>query len=187
MQRRPAFAIALLMLAGCHTAAIKKPPASPRPVEPVRVQICEWHAQSPGAGFTRTSQWACDVDLRRHLKRTIDQTARRPEPMIADPGESVPPELLAEGWRPMDDDEVKRLRAAIDAWLATSPPEVCEFYTAGRGREDGFMMRFRLQTDDATYIVHANPNRPRREIEPCHPDRTFWNMVSALSPNLRPT
>jgi hypothetical protein len=177
----------LLVLTGCRGAAIDQPllPAPAQRTEPVHVVIYEWRSHSPGAGVLRTSLWACEVDLERSRWRSVAVAARRPGPMIAEPGGPAPGLLLEQAWRPMGEDEVGTLRAAIDAWLATSPPPVCEFHCPG-GREDGYLMRFCLRTDNATYWVRANPGRSRQEVEICLPDPTFRTIVGVLTPRFLP-
>lgn len=152
---------------------------------PVYIVIYEWTGYSPGAGFTYTSLWGREVELGRQFERSFVEVARQPKSMIDAPGETIPEPMIEEAWRPMDADEAKRLLALVDAWLATGPPSTCDFHAPG-GREDGYLMRFRLRTVDAEYSVRANPPRSRAAEKQCLPDATLWRLVSALKPQLLP-
>jgi hypothetical protein len=172
------------MLTGCHVATGERAQLAipPQRTDPVHIVIYAWKGDSYGADFVRTSLWACEVDLRRQIKRTIVRVARQPEPMIAAPGGSTPEPLHAELWRAMDAEEARRLRGAVDAWLATYPPGSCDIFVPPGGRENGYMMQFRLRKGEAMYKVRANPPRSRHEAERCVPDATFWSIVGALQP-----
>ncbi|GEM_PF-2851536 len=193
MRRRRCGVLILIAWAGCQGGPGDAPlpgklpplPAPPLPAadskraSPVHVTIWEWRARSRGAGIDRTSLWVCQVDFLRSRGRSKTVVARRPQPLIAAPHNSHPELPLEDAWQPVPAADMQRIRAAIDAWLATSPPPVCEFYRPG-GREDGYAMRFSLQTEETTYHVRANPDRPRGEIAECDPDPTFQALVQAL-------
>ena len=184
MPRRQLCILGGLVFAGCHGATGEHAPSavSPQRNEPVHILIYVWKGDSYGADFVRTSLWACEVDLARQLTRSVVLTARQPQPMIPAPRESTPEPLHAEQWRAMDLLEAQKLRAAIDAWLATAPPGGCDIFVPPGGREDGYMMQFRMRKGDATFRVRANPPRSRHEAERCVPDATFWTIVGALQP-----
>jgi hypothetical protein len=84
-------------------------------------------------------------------------------------------------WRSLSEIEQHRLRAALDDWLATHPRAEAA-YRVSRGREEGYVLRFRLVTNDATYSVSINPDVVPPGIEWSPPDQVFWQLVNALQP-----
>jgi hypothetical protein len=129
-----------------------------------------------------TSMWASEVDLEHNRVRSFADVARRPAPLIVPPSGPLNGMLHLQPWRSLSDEEQQRLRAALDAWLATCPPPDGT-YRSSYGREAGYTLRFRLLTDDATFSVCINPDVPPPGLEWCLPDRSFWELVGALRPN----
>jgi hypothetical protein len=131
-----------------------------------------------------TSIWASEVDLEHDRVRSFSGVARRPAPLIVPPSGPSNGMLHLQPWRSLSDEEQQRLRAAIDDWLATHPPEE-DAYRVSRGREEGYMLRFRLVTNDATYSVSINPDVLPPGIGWSPPDQAFWQLVNALQPSQR--
>lgn len=97
----------------------------------------DWRGFSFGAGFTRTSVSAFEVDLERRRVRQLNAAARRPRAMLPYKEQDILKLLAQQAWVPLTEQQAANLRRLTEKWLATNPPKAYLIPRGGLGREDG--------------------------------------------------
>ncbi|MHC4983272.1 MAG: hypothetical protein ACYTF6_08915, partial [Planctomycetota bacterium] len=102
-----------------------------------RVIHYDWSGFSIGAGFTRTSVRAFELDFVARRGRRLMADARRPQPMLPIEEKGILKLLGQQEWMPLTPQQAAELRRLAEQWLATDPPKAYLVGRGGLGREDG--------------------------------------------------
>ena len=95
-----------------------------------------WSGMSRGAGFTRTSLTAIEVDLVGKRTRALAKGAQAPAAMLPRQQEEIEALLARSPWQPLAPERAQGLADMARLWLRTNPPPVYNRPMA-LGREDG--------------------------------------------------
>jgi len=131
------------------------PPATA--VAPSRLFYYQWSGTSPGADFTATSLFACEMDLVKREVRVFARSAQHPQKMLPYGRAEIIKLLAGEAWKPLAEPRADVLRAAARAWLATDPPKSYEKHGA-LGTEDGFCEILTVVCGQGERAAEINPH-----------------------------
>jgi len=168
---------------GCGDGArsiMSTPPAgvSHQPVEHVFFYC--WSGTSPGAGFTRTSLTAIEVDLVGKRMRALASSARAPSAMLPHQQEEIEALLARSPWQPLAPERAQGLADMARLWLRTDPPPVYN-RPMGLGREDGFAEGLVVRSGSQEREVKVNPHGAARPGDRAFPPPEWYALQAYLA------
>jgi hypothetical protein len=139
---------------------------------PIRVVYWHWHGTSPGHRITQTGISAFEVDLERGRWRTLTLSAAEPQKMLSASEVDILRKLRWKSWQRMDEGHYRKVKAAVDSWIASKPP-VKLSGLFGLGREDGAAARIIVTGLD--FILTTDFNRGG--FVPNNSAHKLWNEL----------
>ncbi len=177
----PVLAVVALLGTACSRGEPGAPAASPVATErALRVFYYQWSGKSPGAGFTRTSISAFEIDLVRQRIRHLDTTAAAPEPMLPSQKDRIIELVASRPWVPLARQEADLYLELTTRWLETDPPAS---YVVERrlGREDGWSEELTVSFKDSARSTGIVPRRGGSAREGSAPPSAWTDLVAAAS------
>lgn len=169
--------IVLVLLLGCTSGANRwRHPTEPR-IE--HLQYHRWSGMSPGAGFTRTTLNAVEIDFTTNRFRRFDAIAKAPEPMLPWQVQEIARCLQGQEWQDLDDEQAAQLTAIVRRWLQTEPPTT---YNQPRvlGREDGYAEELAATLSDGKHSLSTNPRSGFTPNDPLRPPLQWQALIDSL-------
>lgn len=121
---------ALTVVLVATLAYVLRPPPVIGP--PIRVVYWSWHVSSPGGGPCHTNTSAFEVDLERGRWRRLSISGTQPQPMPGAKEADILWRLRWKSWQRMDEEHYRKVRAAVESWIASKPPSKLECLQQGR-------------------------------------------------------